>query len=65
MYQSLNTYVHIYLNNMGKSKGLKTYNIDTDVSEKFDKKVKKNDRSKTISKLMSDYSKGTKKRNYF
>jgi len=49
---------------MKKFKGLKTYNIDTDVSKRFDKKVEKNHRSKTIEKLMSDYSK-KKKRSYF
>lgn len=49
---------------MRKSKGLKTYNIDTDVSRKFDKKVIKNDRSKTIERLMNDFSK-KKKRYHF
>ena len=49
---------------MRKFKGLKTYNIDIDVSKKFDKKVEKNNRSKTIEKLMKNYSK-KKKRNYF
>lgn len=45
------------------NKGLKTYNIDNVVSKKFDKKVQRNDRSKTIEKLMSDFSK-KKRRGY-